>query len=106
MGVRGEGMVVIKGVTPDEVFDFVLDPAQYEDGEAAFLRARVDRMLERYDGLRVDHPHGLICPWVYRSEGADAHSCVQRGGRLFASPDLRDHPRYRITRFRPARLAR
>jgi hypothetical protein len=27
--VRGEGTPVARGVTPDEAFDFVLDPAQY-----------------------------------------------------------------------------
>jgi 4-alpha-glucanotransferase len=71
----------------------VLDPGQYAGGVGAFLRTRVDRMLERYDGLRVDHPHGLICPWVYRSQGGDDHAAVQQGARLFASPDLPDHPR-------------
>ena len=27
--IRGEGTTVAQGVTPDQVFDFVLDPAQY-----------------------------------------------------------------------------
>ncbi len=27
--VRGEGIEIIENVTPQEVFDFVLDPAQY-----------------------------------------------------------------------------
>ena len=27
--IRGEGSAVVRGVTPDDVFDFVLDPVQY-----------------------------------------------------------------------------
>ena len=32
----------------------------------AFVRLRIDeQMLREYDGLRIDHPHGWVCPWVY-----------------------------------------
>jgi 4-alpha-glucanotransferase len=49
-------------------------------------------MFEDFDGIRVDHPHGLVCPWVYRAGEADPLRAVQRGARLFSSPDLADHP--------------
>ena len=58
-------------------------------------------MLREFDGLRIDHPHGLICPWVYRADQADSLAAVQGGARLFASPDLPDHPE--LARFAIAR---
>jgi 4-alpha-glucanotransferase len=57
-----------------------------------FMDARMDKMLGEYDGLRIDHPHGLVCPWVYRADTPDALRAVQTGARLFDSPDLPDHP--------------
>jgi 4-alpha-glucanotransferase len=86
----------------------VLDPSQYHAprGQAAgpdtalprpgpvlwFLAARMNKALAEYDGLRVDHPHGLVCPWVYRADVPDALDAVRHGARLFSSPDLPDHP--------------
>ena len=80
----------------------VLDPARYSEPGAdgglregpalLYLRARLSRMLEDFDGLRVDHPHGLVCPWVYRGRAEDPIRAVQQGARLFSSPDLVDHP--------------
>nr|WP_242589074.1 4-alpha-glucanotransferase [Corallococcus macrosporus] len=75
----------------------VLDPEQYvaPDGPGPVLRyldARLGKMLSEYDGLRIDHPHGLVCPWVYRAGSADPLRAVQGGARLFSSPDLPDHP--------------
>jgi 4-alpha-glucanotransferase len=75
----------------------VLDPTlqRAADGRPgpvlAFMRARVDKLLGEFDGLRIDHPHGLVCPWVYRADD-DPHRAVQSGARLFAAPDLPDHP--------------
>jgi 4-alpha-glucanotransferase len=57
-----------------------------------FVRARLEKMLNEFDGLRIDHPHGLVCPWVYRTDDPDPLHAVQHGARLFASPDLPDHP--------------
>jgi len=57
-----------------------------------FVRARAEKMLGEFDGLRIDHPHGLVCPWVYRTDDPDPLHAVQHGARLFASPDLPDHP--------------
>ncbi len=78
----------------------LLDPA---GGEAALalLAARMDKLFSEFDGVRIDHPHGWVCPWVYRADAADPLQAVQHGARLFASPDLPDHPalaRYAIVR--------
>jgi len=72
----------------------VLDPDGLADNGPGlrFVRARLDKMLSELDGLRIDHPHGLVCPWVYRTDDPDPLRAVQHGARLFASPDLPDHP--------------
>jgi 4-alpha-glucanotransferase len=76
----------------------VLDPAQMEPrgdepGHAlVFLRQRLDKMLAEYDGLRIDHPHGFVCPWVYRADDPDPFHAVQNGARLRGAPNLPDHP--------------
>jgi 4-alpha-glucanotransferase len=76
----------------------VLDPGQYHTPASqpgpvlGFMGSRVNKMLSEYDGLRIDHPHGLVCPWVYRAGELNAVQAVQNGARLFASPDLPDHP--------------
>ena len=54
----------------------------------AFLRARVGKLFSEFDGLRIDHPHGLIDPWVYRAAQPDGLRAVQAGARLCSSPDL------------------
>jgi 4-alpha-glucanotransferase len=79
-------------------WDFpVLDPSHYgtlaAPGPAMrLLTARIDKALAEYDRLRVDHPHGLVCPWVYRGGQPDPLLAVRQGARLFASPDLPEHP--------------
>ena len=76
----------------------VLNPAQYLDAEGrpgpvlGFVAERLGKMLEEFDGLRLDHPHGLVCPWVYRADDPDPYHAVQNGARLFSAPDLADHP--------------
>ncbi|AUX19962.1 4-alpha-glucanotransferase [Sorangium cellulosum] len=88
----------------------VLDPAQYTGASAgalALVRARMDKMFDEFDGVRIDHPHGLVCPWVYVADAPDPLRAVQGGARLFSSPDLPDHPllaRYAIVS--PAQLNR
>ncbi|WP_428268055.1 4-alpha-glucanotransferase [Haliangium sp.] len=89
----------------------VLDPDQYhrlgEDGERRpgpalrFLLDRVEKALDEYDGLRIDHPHGMVCPWVYRTDDPDPLHAVQSGARLFSSPGLDGHPA--LARFAIAR---
>jgi 4-alpha-glucanotransferase len=85
----------------------VLDPDQYRDPHGApgpvlrFLAARVGKMLAEFDGLRIDHPHGLVCPWAYRTDDPNPYHAVRQGARLFSSPHLPDHPdlaRYAIAR--------
>lgn len=89
----------------------LLDPSYYylDEREASrqagpavqFFRARIDKLFDEFDGLRIDHPHGLICPWVYQAGQQDPLRAVQAGARLFASPNLTDHPdlaRFAITR--------
>lgn len=78
----------------------VLDPAQYAGAVRALVVARADKAFADYDSLRIDHPHGLVCPWVYRDD-TDAMRAVRDGARLFESPDLPDHPE--LARFSIAR---
>jgi len=79
----------------------VLDPGQYRTGDGApgpvleFVRQRLRKVYAEYDGVRVDHPHGWVCPWVYRSDLDDPFLSVQQGARLFSSPDLPSHPALR-----------
>ncbi|HLY37973.1 MAG TPA: 4-alpha-glucanotransferase, partial [Candidatus Binatia bacterium] len=74
----------------------VFDPRRYhEDGRPGpvlrFLAARLDRVLEGADGIRIDHPHGLVCPWVYDAD-------VRAGARLFESPDRPGLDRFALVR--------
>lgn len=62
----------------------VLDPERHA---VAFVERRMHKLFAEIDGLRIDHPHGLVCPWVYASDGD-----VADGARLFSAPDLPDHP--------------
>lgn len=91
----------------------VLDPGLYEapDGERGpvvrLLAARMDKMFAEFDGVRIDHPHGLVCPWVYRGNTSDPHESVRSGARLFSSPDLPDHPDLaRFSIVKPAAIQR
>jgi 4-alpha-glucanotransferase len=79
----------------------VLDPDQYDGRAGALVRARADKAFAEYDSLRIDHPHGLVCPWVYDGDAPDPERAVQLGARLFESPDLADHPA--LARFAIAR---
>jgi 4-alpha-glucanotransferase len=72
----------------------VLDPARPAP-TARLVGARFAKAFAEFDGVRVDHPHGSIDPWVYRTTGRDALAAVRAGARLFAAPDLPDHPRLR-----------
>jgi 4-alpha-glucanotransferase len=74
----------------------LLDP----DSRAAdeFFRLRVVKAASEYDGLRVDHPHGIVCPWVYRDDDPEPLHAVAHGARLFESPDLSDLRRFAIAR--------
>ncbi|NJK89386.1 MAG: 4-alpha-glucanotransferase, partial [Myxococcales bacterium] len=76
------------------------------NGRGLFER-RLDRMRRDFDGVRVDHPHGFVCPWVYRKDVPDPYAAVRAGARLFESPDLEDHPELRgFARIRADQIAR
>jgi hypothetical protein len=47
--IRGEGTEVIAGVTPKEVFDFVLDPAQYTKADTKIIW--VTKLADTDDGM-------------------------------------------------------
>jgi 4-alpha-glucanotransferase len=71
----------------------VLDPERFDQGGYEFFDRRVSRLLDDFDGIRIDHPHGIVCPWVYRNDtGGDPLQAVAAGARLHAAPDLPDHP--------------
>jgi len=76
----------------------VLDPAQHVGPALAFARRRVGKMLEEFDGLRIDHPHGLIDPWVYPAAQPDPRVAVRNGARLFSSPDLPELAPFAVAR--------
>ena len=70
----------------------VFDPAKFgtlaEPGPVLqFVRKRLDQALAECDGVRIDHPHGWVDPWVYRADDPDPLHAVQNGARLFSSPD-------------------
>jgi 4-alpha-glucanotransferase len=73
---------------------------------AAFVRLRIEKMLREYDGLRIDHPHGWVCPWVYDATDAGSAPAVERGTRLFESPDDPRCARFAIARIEQLRLDR
>ena len=63
--VRGEGVTVAKGVSPDEAFDFVLDPAQYTKADTKMvwvtkLADTPDGMLAREDGKFLGRLPGSV----------------------------------------------
>jgi 4-alpha-glucanotransferase len=66
----------------------LLDPGQYQGAALVFFQRRIEKMLREFDGLRIDHPHGLIDPWVYPTGEPDLFHAVQNGARLFSSPDV------------------
>lgn len=87
----------------------VLDPRQWGPEGAArrFVERRFAALLADHDGVRIDHPHGWVCPWVYRTGQPDPLVAVQGGARLFESPDLADHPDLAaFARVRPEQLDR
>ena len=63
--VRGEGTTVVMGVSPDEAFDFVLDPAQYTKADTKMvwvtkLADTPDGMIAREDGTFLGRFRGSV----------------------------------------------
>jgi 4-alpha-glucanotransferase len=85
----------------------LLDPDQLERPDSPARRLfelRVRKLMSEHDGVRIDHPHGLVCPWVYASKDLDAHHAVRHGARAFESPDSKDPDLLRWAIARPADL--
>lgn len=77
----------------------VLDPDQLGEGAArTLLLARIDKAFAEYDSIRIDHPHGLVCPWVYDAHAPDPAMAVRDGARLYESADRAALARYAIAR--------
>jgi hypothetical protein len=65
MTIRGEGTAFVRGVTPEEVFDFVLDPAQYTKADTKVvwvtkLADTDDGMIAREDGRFLGRFRGSV----------------------------------------------
>jgi hypothetical protein len=73
--IRGEGTAAITGVTPDEVFDFVLDPAQYTKADTKMvwvtkLADTPDGMIAREDGRFMGKfPGSVITRYRWKRPG-------------------------------------
>ncbi|MDB4946195.1 MAG: hypothetical protein JWP97_5729 [Labilithrix sp.] len=79
----------------------VFDPRQYQArfvglgaprAPLRFAQARIEKLFAELDCVRVDHPHGLVCPWVYDGDAPDAMEAVVNGARLFETPESAEHP--------------
>jgi 4-alpha-glucanotransferase len=71
----------------------VLDPEQLTNEHSPARRlfaARARKLLTEHGGIRIDHPHGLVCPWVYTAAHDDPWQAVRAGTRARESPDLED----------------
>ena len=65
MTIKGEGTAYLAGVTPQEVFDFVLDPAQYTKADTKMvwvtkLADTADGMIAREDGRFLGRFRGSV----------------------------------------------
>jgi 4-alpha-glucanotransferase len=68
----------------------LLDPDQLDSAVSParqLFEQRVRKLLSEHDGVRIDHPQGLVCPWIYRAGDADTFHAVRNGARAFDSPD-------------------
>jgi len=63
--IRGEGEALVKGVTAQDIFDFVLDPAQYTKADTKMrgvtkLADLPDGMIAREDGVFLGRFPGSV----------------------------------------------
>lgn len=80
----------------------VLNPDLYYETDASgqkvygaalrWVTSRIEKLLQDFDGIRIDHPHGIVCPWIYSDNDPDPLHAVQNGARLFESPNVAEHP--------------
>jgi 4-alpha-glucanotransferase len=83
----------------------VLDPEQLTDPGSPARRlflARARKLFAEHDGVRIDHPHGIVCPWVYAASHPDPAAAVRGGTRARESPDSTDP---RLSRWAIARVS-
>lgn len=65
---------------------------------ACYLKRLYTKLFHRYQGgVRIDHPHGLINPWVFPAGETDPKRAQQRGVRLHSAPAAHPLARYRLT---------
>src|SRR5438309_11777860 len=75
--IRGEGTEVVRGVTPKEVWEFVLDPAQYTKADTKIIW--VTKLAETDDGmigLEEGKFFGARGAVVTRYRWAPDYSCI------------------------------
>lgn len=74
--IRGEGTAIVRGVSPDEVFDFVLDPSQYTkaDTKMVWVTKIADTpngMVAREDGKFLGKfPGSVITRYEWKRPGS------------------------------------
>src|SRR5579872_3763244 len=103
--IRGEGTAVVRGVTPEEVFDFVLDPAQYTKADTKMvwvtkLADTPDGMIAREDGKFLGRFRGSVITryrWVapHRIDVTLVHGIPERLHAWFDIDDQRGGTRLR-----------
>ena len=76
--IRGEGITIARGVTPDEAFDFVLDPAQYTKADTKMVWAT----------KLADTPDGMVAREVCRFLGRFRGSVITRYSLGEAAPHI------------------
>jgi hypothetical protein len=67
--VRGEGLTVARGVSPDEAFEFLLDPAQYVKADTKMIW--VTKLADLPGGMIAREDGG--CTPCGLGQGADAN---------------------------------
>jgi hypothetical protein len=97
--IKGEGTAVARGVTPQEAFDFVVDPAQYTKADTKMiwvtkLADTPDGMLAREDGKFMGRFKGSVIT-RYRWEPPHKIDVTLEHGvpaRLHAWFEIQDRP--------------
>jgi len=82
--VRGEGTTVARGVTPDEAFDFVLDPAQYVKADTKMiwvtkLADLPNGMIAREDGKFLGRFKGSVITRYRWSRPSNIDVVIEHG---------------------------
>ena len=98
MTLRGEAAAFVPGVTPAEVFDFVLDPAQYTKADTKIvwvtkLADTQDGMLAREDGRFLGRlPGSVITRYRWQPPGRIDVTLEHGVPRALHADGLRSRP--------------